>query len=123
MDYLDFDFDFKKNNKTGVNEAEDVDAVQQSILNIVFTRKGDKPFHPRFGSGIYKYLFDKANVETALNIQTEIEFALQNWEPRIIIQKIEATPDPDNKKIAIDVFYKYIRLDQNRSFNFDVKLV
>jgi len=63
--------------------SRDIDAVKNSIRNIVLTAKGERPFNPEFGSGVGALLFELADGATAAAIESEITAAIIRWEPRV----------------------------------------
>lgn len=63
--------------------VEGVEAVRQSILNILNTPKGTRFFMPEFGSNLHKILFEPMNQTTELMLMNEIYVALKRWEPRV----------------------------------------
>ena len=66
--YSDVDIDFNKNEFIGdVLVKYDTNAVRQSIINIIMTRRGEKPFDRDFGVGIHDLLFENiGNLEIAM---------------------------------------------------------
>ena len=57
--YSDFDFAFQKHPITGdVPIKRDVEAVKQSVRNILLTRRGEKFFDPDFGGSLTEFLFE-----------------------------------------------------------------
>jgi phage baseplate assembly protein W len=63
--------------------SRDIDAVKNSIRNIVLTAKGERPFNPEFGSGVGSLLFELADGATAAALESEITAAIIRWEPRV----------------------------------------
>lgn len=65
--------------------AYNIDAVYQSIGNILGTPIGTRIFLPRFGSAIEQLLFEPMNEITTILIYDEVIRAIQTWEPRVIL--------------------------------------
>jgi hypothetical protein len=100
--YTDVDFAFRANPVTGdVSLKKDVEAVKQSVLNILKTRRGEKPFSPNFGSGIYSFLFEPIDSVTKAMIEEDIIFSLRNYEPRVKILSIVVDDLEDQNAINI----------------------
>lgn len=108
--YKDIDFSFTSSATLGVNILEDVDAINQSISNILNTNKGEHLWDPRFGSNIPSYLFEKISVLTESLIRTDIMFSLSNYEPRIEVNSIKVIGEPDNNLYNIYIDYEIIQL-------------
>jgi len=82
--YKDLDFTFKQNpNTNDVGIKKNNDAVKQSVLNILRTNHGERPFNYNFGANLRAYLFENMTSITAAQMSTSVNTALQNWEPRI----------------------------------------
>jgi len=102
--YSDMDFAFRENPVTGdVAIKKDVEAVKQSVLNILLTNRGEKPFDPSFGSGIRSYLFENIDAVTETLIREDIVFSLNNFEPRVVIEDLSVTAKPDNNSVDISL--------------------
>jgi phage baseplate assembly protein W len=100
--YTDLDFAFRANPVTGdVSLKKDVEAVKQSVLNILKTRRGEKPFLPNFGSGIHSYLFEPIDSVTKAMIEEDVIFSLRNYEPRVRILSIVVDDLADQNAINI----------------------
>jgi len=57
--YTDIDINFNKNQFTNdVSVKLNDNAIRQSVMNIILTRQGERPFDPRFGVGLHQLLFE-----------------------------------------------------------------
>ena len=68
--------------------ATDIDAIKNSIRNIILTPKGTRAFNPTFGTKIQLLLFEHPTPVTAIAMESEIKTALQSLEPRVKIQRV-----------------------------------
>ena len=59
----------------------DVDAVKQSVRNILFTNKGERLFQPSIGSGVFDLLFEHADPLTFQAVRDNIKDILTTLEP------------------------------------------
>jgi phage baseplate assembly protein W len=119
--YKDVGFEFDKA-QDGINHKEDISSINQSIKNILFTLRGEVPFDPLFGSGIHHLLFEKMSPLTERLIKDEIENALRNHEPRIVINNIELFADYDLNSYELDLEYTVVYLDVTSSVQVDLQL-
>ena len=83
-------------------------AIARSIRNIVFTTPGEKFFNPSFGSRITESLFENIDDITATIIVDEIRESIQNYEPRVDLNNVEAFPDYDNNSFDLVITYTII---------------
>ena len=102
--YKDLDFTFKQNpNTNGVGIKKDNASVSQSVLNILRTNHGERPFNYNFGANLRSYLFENMTNITAANMATSINTALANYEPRIEVlnTNIQANADANDVNITV----------------------
>lgn len=106
--YSDFDVDFLPHPVTGdLLKKTGVNAVVQSIVDLVLTNHYERPFHPEIGSNVRKLLFDLMDGVTANLISEEIKDTLANFEPRAqvlnVIVSTDDTMDGYNVTIVFQV--------------------
>lgn len=69
--------------------STDIDAIKNSIRNIILTPIGSRAFNPSFGTKIQTLLFEHPTPVTAIAIRSEIKIALERLEPRVKVTSIE----------------------------------
>ena len=79
--------------KKDVSTLSDISAIKRSVRNLINLNlhgKYEKPFHPEIGASIRDALFER-NDSFYINVmENRIRDTLQNYEPRIILEKVEA---------------------------------
>ena len=83
-------------------------AIARSIRNIVFTTPGEKFFNQSFGSRITESLFENIDEITATVIVDEIRQSIDNYEPRVAVNNVQAFPDYDNNGFDVTITYDVI---------------
>lgn len=63
----------------------DSDVINQSIMSILSTSKGERIFNLDFGSFLPSLLFDSINTDYADEVLNTILIAIEQWEDRITI--------------------------------------
>ena len=112
MKYIDMSN--KLTTELSINES----AISNSLKNILGTSKGSMPGHPEFGSGISNYLFELLDPLVSQLIEEEVIYAINRWEPRVIINNIDIIEDTDYNRILIKLKYR-IKLDvENTEMDF-----
>ena len=102
--YKDLDFSFKQNpNTNDVGIKKNNAAVIQSCLNILRTNHGERPFDYNFGANLRAYLFENMNNTTAATMASNIEIALQNYEPRIEVLNVNIRAQASENDVFITV--------------------
>jgi phage baseplate assembly protein W len=113
--YKDIDMSFNLNDLTkDIYKKFDVNAVKQSLKNLLLTQKGEKPFNPDYGSGVYDLLFEPMDYLVSSVMQKEIETSIENYESRVELIDVECTPnfDLDTYEIRIEFYVVGVREPQ-----------
>lgn len=102
---------------TDINiDSTGVNAIKQSIKNILLTRRGSVPGKPRFGCDIYNIIFNPLDHLTISMARNYIKEALSEYEQRITVQKVDIEKVEEYNRMVINVTFTYRDLD----FNADV---
>lgn len=83
-------------------------AVKNSLLGIVTTRKGSRPFNPAFGCDLTDQLFENMTPLTADTIRTNIISAVRNFEPRIYNLFVDVQPIYDDNTVIVTVRFSIV---------------
>lgn len=117
--YSDLNLGFTINPITkDINPVTDIDAVKNSLKNLVLTNFYDRPFQPTLGSGLTRLLFESANVFTIMELKNAIEKVINNHEPRVTDVKIEVVDNSDLNEYRVTVYFRVFYDDSDNSFNF-----
>ena len=93
----DIDIHFSKNNFTNdVSLVRDTNSIRQSLINLILTIPGEKPFNRQFGTRINDSLFDNFNYVDSINTISEIEKTIKKFEPRVEVEKVIINNIPIN---------------------------
>jgi phage baseplate assembly protein W len=97
----------------------DIEAVIQSVRNLVSTRKGERPFRPDYGINIVDYLFELMDDSASLQLLGDVFSAVQTYEPRVTIdrQRSTVTPDPDTYTFEVELFFVVEGFENEGIFN------
>ena len=107
--YSDIDFAFRANPMTGdVALKKDEEAIKQSVINILSTNRGERPFLPYFGANLRRYLFDNFDRVTTSLIDEQIRSALANYEPRVRVLSVDVQGRPDQNSMTITLEFEII---------------
>ena len=108
--YSDIDFRFVPNlNTRDVEVQTDTDAIRQSIINIVTTNRGERPFLPAFGASLYEYpLFENFTAVTRATLRQNITYAIENWEPRVVVTGVDFEEFPETHRLKIRIQYNIL---------------
>lgn len=70
--------------------ARHEDDVEQAIAIILETTRRERVMRPGFGTELRTFVFDSNSPSTHRAIETEVQGALRQWEPRIDVQRVTA---------------------------------
>lgn len=84
--------------------------VKSSVLQILMTSKGERPWNPEFGCDVQKFLFETDNAGNSDTIRSLVVEALQRWEPRIkvTVNDVEVVQSLDAGQIDLVINYKIV---------------
>lgn len=88
-----------------IRPVVDIDAIKNSIKNLVLINPGEIPFHPEIGSGVTALLFDPADQFTILNIKSEIARVIRTYEKRVDILDVDVIDASDSNRYHITISY------------------
>lgn len=104
--YSDFDNAFLPHPFTGqITRRTNVDSVKMALRNLLFTNKYERLRNPEFGGSIQKYLFENINRSTAIEIENDIVYLIENYEPRVRVIEVKATPIEENNALNIRIIF------------------
>ena len=78
-------------------------AIRRSVRNIVETIPTERFFNSSLGSDVRGSLFEFIDFGTASVIQSQIEVAIENFEPRIENLEVFVNPNPDQNLSLIHI--------------------
>jgi phage baseplate assembly protein W len=106
-----------------IDLVQDNDAVRQAILLLLSTVPGERVMRPDYGCELHRLVFSPNDDTTAGLAIYYVRRALERWEPRIDILRLDAGRNPEEPQ-RLDVFLEYrVRATQRASslaFSFDL---
>jgi phage baseplate assembly protein W len=93
--------------------AGDLDGA---IRVIISTAPGERLMRPQFGCRIWDLLFEPINANTLGLMAFAVREAIAQWEPRVQVENVEVTPDPNREgAVLIDVDYQVRATNDRRN--------
>ena len=86
------------------------DAIKRSVRNLVETINNERPFNSLIGSEVRNSLFEPADRDLLIRLETEIETSINNFEPRVNLRSVVASHPPDTNDISVEIIYDIIGL-------------
>ena len=88
---------------TAMSEYEE--NIRQCITIILATKPGERQMLPEFGCRIHELMFAPSTRATSTLIAHHVQRALERWEPRIEVTKVDSWPEPSGT-VRVQVHYK-----------------
>jgi phage baseplate assembly protein W len=98
-------------NGAGVQLVEAEDAVRQAVGLLLRTGPDERVMRPDFGAGVDDYVFAARTTDTQYRLQEDVRRALVLWEPRVILDRVDAVLDEEDGRIDVHLEY---RIDPHR---------
>ena len=100
----------------GIALARGHDDIEQALGLILGTAPGERPMRPEFGCGVHDFVFDTIDAETIGRMETEIRSALDRWEPRIEVERIDFELDNSERgELIITIGYRVRATNHKRN--------
>jgi phage baseplate assembly protein W len=90
----------------GIEMVEELASVRQAVFLLLSTRPGERVMRPDYGCELYKVVFSPNDDTTAGLAIHYVQQALQRWEPRIQIQRLDARRNED-APTQLDIVLEY----------------
>jgi len=117
--YIDLNLSFLNNPVTkDISVLTDVDAVKQSVKDLVLTQHFERPFHPELGCNVTTMLFENATAITAISIKRDIQDVITNFEPRVQLQNVVVNVSPDQNGFDVTITYYVLNIAEVQTVNF-----
>jgi len=114
--YSDLDLSFNIHPTTNdIRPVLDIDAVKNSISNLVQTSFLERPFHPEIGAGIRALLFEPVDLFTALSLKDTIATVIDQFEPRVKNVTVQIQDDSERNAYVITIGFTVFN-DRNEEF-------
>ena len=120
--YKDLAFQPKLNAQGDVEYVTDIEAIKQSITQILNTRPGERVMRPKFGSGVNTVLFALMDNFTEDRLRDAVVNAIQQWDTRVIVRDVQIINEPDDNAFNIRLFLDLVGLSISESISLDIEI-
>lgn len=120
--YSDIPASFSKSSiSNDLSASYDIKAIQDSLLGILTTNRGERPFYPEYGCDITNQLFENMSTTVAYAIKNNIKDSITAYEPRVTLKNIVVTPVYDSNLYQVTIEY-HIITDYTSSYTTSISL-
>lgn len=111
--YSDLDLGFTIHPvKKSLITLSDIDAVKQSVKNLILTNFYERPFDPNLGGNLRALLFEPADQFTALSLKKSIVKILHEREPRVDDIIVQIYDNADRNAYDITIVFTVVSLNE-----------
>lgn len=96
--------------------TDGVPDLDRSIRIVLMTAPGERVMRPQFGCRIWELLFEPVTANLLGLIAVAVRDALAQWEPRVEVEDVVPTPDPDDPSL-VRIAISYTVRDTNDKRN------
>jgi uncharacterized protein len=82
-------------------------SVKQMIEVILRTAPGEQLMRPEFGAGLERLVHEPNTLATRARAQEQISAALEQWEPRILLNRLDVDASPDPRELLVTIAYRH----------------
>lgn len=122
-DILYRDFDLRMITHPLTNDLmvlKDENAVKRSLINLVMTEPGDRPFQPNYGTPLRSMLFNIIELNP-LDIEDQIERSIKTHEPRVNVKTVKIFDGRDSNSIGVQILYSIKNVSRDTDFTIRLK--
>lgn len=103
------------------NKIYDFNLIQQDIMNMFQTKKGERVMNPEFGTIIWSLIYEPFTNEVKQLISDDVTRIL-NYDPRVTPTQIQITEAEYGLVIEATLFYKQQDVSQQMNLAFNKEL-
>jgi phage baseplate assembly protein W len=98
-------------------------AIRQALLLLLATMPGERVMRPEYGCEIHRLVFAPADDTTAGLAMHYVRQAVERWEPRVELQRVDALFHPDDPtRLDLILDYRVRTTGQDGRIDYALKL-
>jgi phage baseplate assembly protein W len=106
-----------------IDMVDEAASVRQSILLLISTTPGERVMRPDYGCDIHRLVFSPNDDTTAGMAIHYVRRAVERWEPRVQIIRVDAGPDEQSpERLAVILEYRVLATQQLQILPFSINL-
>lgn len=86
-----------------ISQNENLASLRDGVKQLLLTSRGARVMRPDYGTDIRKSVFEPLTKEMVDTLRSQIVETIRKYEPRVIVQKLELTPDHENHQLNIQL--------------------
>lgn len=104
------------------NNLDDIDAVVQSIHNLINISINEVMFNRKLGSRLQDLLFNQLTVSNSMLVLSELTYRISQFDPRVTVDKTSTvTINPENREYVCKIVLKILGVERLIPTTFNLK--
>lgn len=101
----------------------DVEAIKQSVINIVMTNNYERPWKPDMGGNVRSALFENYEDGWAVyELKEKIQSQLRKYEPRVDLKNVLLEFDEDYLELNIEIVFTINAINNNEEVSVRIQM-
>lgn len=84
------------------------DAIKRAVQNLIQTNIGERYYNRNLGTTVNESLFELTTMETSTILKEEIKTVIRNFEPRVVLRKVDVNVPDDSNEVNILLDYEIV---------------
>jgi len=97
--FLGVPYPTRKNPRGYWYSQDGINQIKSDLLCLLLTNPGERVMLPDFGTPLKKLVFEPNDTTLSSQAINMITASIKRWEPRIVVQKIEASANVDSTSL------------------------
>ena len=119
--YSDIDMDLTMLASGDITKDEDIEAVKNSLRNIINTMQGSRRMLPEFAIDLHAQVFEPMDDTTAYNIGGKLLDAIRKWEDRVTVSNLNVHSNYDRNQYEITIDFTISTSTATETINYILK--
>jgi len=77
------------------------DALSSNLLFLLLTEKGERYYHPDFGTNLLKYIFEPNDSLTSADVEAEIKRTVSLYIPNLTVSRVEFNYFDNDQEVEV----------------------
>lgn len=116
--YSDIDMELEKQTDGDATRNTGIDAVKNSIQNIVNTMQGSRRMLPKFAGYFQNLLFQPIDEITARELGYSLVDSIRTWDDRVIIENVHVAAKPDRNMYECTLVFRIRESRESETIKF-----
>ena len=89
--------------------------IEGALRLILGTAPGQRLMRPEFGCSMWEQVYAPLTPATLGLVEQAVRDAVAQWEPRVVLDRVEAVADPDEGAIHVRLDYRLVATNDRRN--------